>query len=623
MMPTRSAVLWQFLTSLPLTIAVGVLSACGTAPSASSPLALATTSGNAAQPLEIARTSANDAHPLDHFPSWSYYYVFGDWGDPKNPRASGNTSFADANYYLTFAEGSDAAVGACANKESGCTSLLYVNQGFLYDPVAAGNDASCAEHPDYDEIYGGLWGLAPLPESAYLHDPGGGRTRDDRVRGAYVYRSRCGRSNVPALTWALLDSDPSVIRWWQTWIDHKTFTKVPYPDAEPARFQRYRTANTSQLGGFMHDDMPQDLLDLGSFYSGGGCRPFENQPKMGSSLVQLPATVTAGSHACVDSRGNHRVLEIADAKALEDDNVEFISSLHRIDGSPWQQVFNGCGVDGPSFYQLGPQVGETGIFRRPEVRNNLIGCIFEGGLSRGRAASPVNQVNGIYAKNYNGAINTASQVIGDGFAFVLLSTSDEDSAAGSSMNIQKRMATLGMLWLVFDPSRPANRNATAWQNMDTPSGGQIAYPMYPEEMLTCSQPVQTMQPYMGDPHTKGVHADLHGEEDLRVATYSYTDSLGRAAQANVWRREFRTCWQGHKREENLAPSPMGPMAVLVNSYNAPVVVEPAWLSRTYTKVVMPVGGDIKDSAAKISTSTSFHAGVTTIPAGGALFLSGR
>lgn len=161
-----------------------------------------------------------------------------------------------------------------------------------------------------------------------------------------------------------------------------------------------------------------------------------------------------------------------------------------------------------------------------------------------------------------------------GAAFIEMNSGS--SAAGSAAQIGQRLVTFAVGWLGYSQGHTivdANLEAST-DNL----------PIWPEEMLVPTDPVQSM---------------TSEASDIAVST-------------NVWRREFAACYQNGVS--------IGPCAAILNGTSSAVTVSSSWLTQTYGHVITLSGGDIFSGGSLSLTSTAFTVNSTSVPADQAILL---
>lgn len=162
-----------------------------------------------------------------------------------------------------------------------------------------------------------------------------------------------------------------------------------------------------------------------------------------------------------------------------------------------------------------------------------------------------------------------------GMAFVQFN--DGNSPAGSSAQIAQRTVTIAVAWLGYSEG-----HTVVDENLED---GSVDLPIWPEELLYPTQPVQSM---------------VSSANDIAVSS-------------NVWRREFSQCY-----DNGVA---IGPCAAILNGNSSAVTVSSSWLSQTYGHVITLSGGDQFSGGAVSLSATPFTPNQTTIGAGEAVLLA--
>lgn len=503
---------------------------------------------------------ATDAPPSatipQHFPTAAYAYQY---------NAFMTAPPEDVRYYLTIAVMPFSKRAVCNNTftNGDCFSLMYMDTDriFLSD---TGSPAGCVAMED-----GRQYGT--LPETSFVHVGGTSITQSERLKGFYRTRKDAAGDDCPIVVYVGNDADGSaggLIDVWRTWMTKN---------------------DDGALGGFFHDNMgAAKYEDIGYGPSGYMCPPF------------------TGAHGAGTAKCSSYI-EFSSVDDLDAAHKKFVQSITRPKtGKPIPELINGCPTpDGPTWYDIGPQLQRLNFATDPAVRNIVIGCESEGSLSSSSPAR-VNQISGVYAKNVAAVLNDVSRVSGSDFSYVMLAYGDPDP----TLRLNERMFDLGVAWLAY---QPGTRNVVQFNDFNW---DLVDDEFFPEHFLVPWDALQSMHPY--DETTK-----THGEHDLVVAEFDLTDSLGRSTKhAALYCREFQKLYQGHRRTDAKAPTLLGHGAVCVNTSDAPRVIQSSYLKQTYAHAVTFPAHSIADPTAEVDMTKPFVAGTTTVGAGSAIFLAG-
>lgn len=175
--------------------------------------------------------------------------------------------------------------------------------------------------------------------------------------------------------------------------------------------------------------------------------------------------------------------------------------------------------------------------------------------------------NGNVSKWYPDLLNVMARVQKRPGFIVLLSY-------GSGGVPAERYLHTATVWLGYSPGHVVD-----WEDLADTTDLAV----WPEETIYPMQPLQSM--------TKS-NADL-------------------AVSGGVWRREFASCY--------LKGSYWGRCAALVNLNDAPVSIQPSWLTQSYTNTIQVTGGTVQDRNAAVTLAAL----QSSIPANGALLVYGK
>lgn len=247
--------------------------------------------------------------------------------------------------------------------------------------------------------------------------------------------------------------------------------------------------------------------------------------------------------------------EISNNTAEVSARASFVNAMNHSDGKPMH-----------FFYQQS-SFNTTLDLSAFSASNRFVGFTCEGCIST--YAFPARSTF------YERVLNEMAAVNSSPGAYLLISHGN--ASAGSATQILQRLVTTGIIWLAYSeghtivqPDLESNTNNLA---------------VWPEDLIYPSEPLQSM---------------TSGANDLKVAS-------------GVWRREFKSCFQGGRS--------FGKCAVVVNSTGSSLVVRSSWLSQTYKHVVKLSGGDVLAGGSATLDATPFTANSTTIQTGGALLLA--
>jgi hypothetical protein len=249
--------------------------------------------------------------------------------------------------------------------------------------------------------------------------------------------------------------------------------------------------------------------------------------------------------------------EIGPDPAMEVAHVNFINALSYDNGVPMQFIYQ----------QAYPTRTEALDLTALTSTSSLEGVTCEGCLTDTAAI--------IEPANYQLYLNEMAAVTNAGKQFLVIS--DGDAATGSSTELLQRSVTTGIVWLAYSEG-----HTIVQPNLERYTDNLA---IWPEDLIYPAGPLQTMS---------------SGAYDLQVAS-------------GVWRREFTTCYQMGRL--------FGRCAAIVNANSTPVIVQSSWLRQNYSHLILLSGGDVLSGGTASVGSTSFAAGVTTVPAGGALLLA--
>jgi hypothetical protein len=174
---------------------------------------------------------------------------------------------------------------------------------------------------------------------------------------------------------------------------------------------------------------------------------------------------------------------------------------------------------------------------------------------------------------------------------------------------QARLIQEATIMLGFSPAHLVD-----WADLEQNS---LRLAVWPEEGLYPTEPLESMRPPGGPGCLSGDGrlCSRGGHDDLRVAGANLGTGAGGAEDsgAGVYRREFARCYYLSRA--------IGGCAAIVNDTRAPVVVQAAWLRRTYRHVIGLVGGDVQSGGRLDLRAGNFQPGTTTIAPDSALLLA--
>ncbi len=295
--------------------------------------------------------------------------------------------------------------------------------------------------------------------------------------------------------------------------------------AVQAFYESYLQQNADAWGYYLMDDTSWTLLDQMYGPSGGMCPGNTN-------------------NWCTTTQ------ELPNDAAVVAEHGALANALTHVNGSPMKFFTNGLDTT-PS-----EEAGASPNFVGGLCENCVVD---EGSLRTSMYATVLTQE----------ALATAA-----GLAFVQIN--DGDSASGSSAQIAQRLVTIAVAWLGYSEG-----HTVVDENLEDTTTN---LPIWPEEMLYPTQPVESM---------------VSSANDIAVTS-------------NVWRREFAACY--------LNEVSIGPCAAIVNGNSSSVTVASSWLQQTYGHVIGLSGGDAFSGGSVLLQSSTFTPNVTTIGAGEAVLL---
>lgn len=268
--------------------------------------------------------------------------------------------------------------------------------------------------------------------------------------------------------------------------------------------------------------------------------------------------------------------EIRTDAAVRDEHAALARALTHSDHRPFIQVDNGV--------QANPYVcSGLPLLSRP---SNVAGLISEG--------SPWDHGFSAYYSNLLDVVS-AIDATRDGF-IVLLSYAERGGY--QARRIQEATVLLGY----------APRHLVSWADLESDSP-HLA--VWPEEGIYPTLPLQSMTKPGGSGclHGGGEGCTAGGHNNLRVVAGKSSIDAG----AGVYRREFAMCY-----DRGVA---IGPCAAIVNDTSHRLVVQPSWLSQSYSHRVTFVGGDVQSGGKINLTGAGFVPGQTTVAPGDAILIA--
>jgi hypothetical protein len=253
----------------------------------------------------------------------------------------------------------------------------------------------------------------------------------------------------------------------------------------------------------------------------------------------------------------HSTQELPTDASVVASHASLANALHHTNGTAAQFFFNGLSFDGAQNANNLDILTSTSRFVGAVCENCIVSS------------------NTLETGNYQRVLNAMASIDNiSGASSVILSTGN--AAAGSSSQIAQRLVTTAIVWLGYSEG-----HSVVWPNLEDTSSSLA---VWPEDSLYPSQPVQSM---------------TTGAVNIQVAS-------------GVWRREFTSCYNNTVA--------IGACAAILNANSGAVVVQSAWLHKTYKHSVRLNGGDAISGGTVTLNATAFTAGSTSVPGGQALLL---
>lgn len=251
--------------------------------------------------------------------------------------------------------------------------------------------------------------------------------------------------------------------------------------------------------------------------------------------------------------------ELPSDLAVTSAHVNFVNALRYTNGNPMYFLYQQAYPAWSLSFDMFA-INSTGRY---------FGVSCEGCLADVPPAPPVSPAN------YAPFLDEMAAVNKTGGEFLIISKGEYP--AGSANQILQRSVTVGVAWLAYSEGHTMVQPDLERNTLNLA--------VWPEDMIYPASPLETM---------------VSGSVDLEVAP-------------GVYRREFQHCYQNSQT--------FGSCAAIVNANGYAVAIQPAWLRLTYHHVVVLTGGDVLSGGKANLAGSSFIAGITLVPAGGATLLA--
>jgi hypothetical protein len=498
---------------------------------------------------DLEARTASKVPPL-HRLNWAYWEPYSGSSYSQNV----NTTPAEGNRYLTFAEGNGREsrdVGDCANAGlySGCNGVYYFDSMYEWFNNSSGRVAQepfageCATNGTQPA------GLATAAsETWYLHSTNGqGAVFSNRIvefypssadtaLGMMMNRNSAGYTAYvnQILQRCQLGSGTSYDVRYHPNAESYIMADNTWTDPNSGLSSALTGYGDSNVGGTPGtDDADGDLWNPANAHGWCSTPPCTGAGGDQNGGSYLSSTVAAAE---VSPSGWVKML------------TSFFSALKHADGTPFQTFVNGQTTTDVTLLNSVP---------------NIVGGVDEGAFSPYAPASYVEYALDVCASVVN---NTTKMFVGLNYARCPGCT-----VPGSPANLQARRWADGLLLLCYADGRVVD-----WEDMESAPYNDA---VFPEEFVTPEGPLQTMQA----PQPAGCQRSActsHGSRDVAVAgTYPRF----------LYRREWTDCWV----DVNGTETDEGPCAVFVNTTGSTQTITAAMLSQPYNYVLefcTPVGG---------------------------------